>query len=295
MLPRLLTRLAGALVLATAGPFSLASQALAPASRLARAASAASYRAHLEFLASDLLEGRGTATRGGLLAAQYVATQFQRLGLEPAGDSGYFHRVPIVGLTPEPSLRTTGGVATALAYRDDYVLWSLRDEADVALAAPALFVGYGIVAPEWGWDDYAGVDARGKLVVVLVNDPGLRDSTIFRGRVLTYYGRWTYKIEEAARQKAAGILLIHSPESATYPWGTVTASWTGEQVRVESSPTPLAVAGWLRDSTAALLFKQAGLDYAGSRPGSGAPSAARPPTMSWAGCRAAGPWPRRPS
>ncbi|HXG44155.1 MAG TPA: M28 family peptidase [Gemmatimonadales bacterium] len=256
------TLLLGTLALATAGPPGLASQTTAPGSRLAGAASPASYRAHLEFLASDLLEGRGTATRGGLLAAQYIATQFQRLGLEPAGDSGYFHRVPIIGLTPDPLLRVTGALPKALAYRDDYVLWSLRDDPEVSLGAPAVFVGYGIVAPEWHWNDYAGVDPRGKIVVCLVNDPGLRDSTLFRGRILTYYGRWTYKIEEAARQGAAGILLVHSPESATYPWGTVTGSWTGEQVRIETPPTSLVAAGWIRDTAVALLFSQAGLDYA---------------------------------
>jgi len=271
MIPRSLTRLSAGwpaalllatLGLATAGRPALASQAPTPGSRLARAASPASYRAHLEFLASDLLEGRGTASRGGLLAARYLATQFQRLDLEPAGDSGYFHRVPIIGLTPDPALRVTGAVPKALAYRDDYVLWSLRDDPEVSLTAPAVFVGYGIVAPEWHWNDYAGVDPRGKIVLCLVNDPGLRDSTIFRGRILTYYGRWTYKIEEAARQGAAGILLVHSPESATYPWGTVTGSWTGEQVRIETPPTSLVVAGWIRDTTVALLFDQAGLDYA---------------------------------
>ncbi len=239
----------------------LPGQALTPATRLARAASPASYRAHLEFLASDLLEGRAPATRGGELAAAYLATQFRRLGLAPAGDSGgYLHRVPVIAHTPEPTLRVTGPAPALLRYRDDYVLWSMRNEAQVNLAGPAAFVGYGIVAPEWGWDDYAGLDVKGKVVLCLVNDPGLHDPAIFRGKILTYYGRWTYKIEEAERQGAAGIILIHTTESATYPWTTVTGSWTGEQVRIERAPTSLVVAGWLRDSTAATLFAAAGLD-----------------------------------
>jgi len=120
-----------------------------------------------------------------------------------------------------------------------------------------VFVGYGIVAPEYQWDDYRGVDVKNKIVVVLVNDPGLRDSTIFKGPILTYYGRWTYKIEEAQRQGAAGILLVHTTESATYPWSTVQSSWTGPQVRIEQPPTSLVIAGWLSQDAAAQLFSQA--------------------------------------
>jgi Zn-dependent M28 family amino/carboxypeptidase len=125
-----------------------------------------------------------------------------------------------------------------------------------------VFVGYGIVAPEWGWDDYAGLDVKGKVVLCLVNDPGLHDPTIFRGRILTYYGRWTYKLEEAQRQGAAGILLVHTTESATYPWTAVTGSWTGEQVRIERAPTSLVVAGWIRDQSLAPMLLTAGLDLA---------------------------------
>lgn len=231
------------------------------ADRVAQAVDSGSYRAHLQFLSSDLLEGRGTATRGGALAALYIATQFQRLGLLPMGDSGtYYQQVPIVALTPDPTLRTTAQGEHRYAYRDDYVLWSMRNDTLVSLSAEPVFVGYGIVAPEYQWDDYAGIDARGKIVICLVNDPGLRDSTIFEGKVLTYYGRWTYKIEEAARHGAVGILMIHTAESATYPWSTVTSSWTGEQVRLEQPPTSLLAAGWIRDSSAAVLFRDGGQD-----------------------------------
>jgi Zn-dependent M28 family amino/carboxypeptidase len=123
-----------------------------------------------------------------------------------------------------------------------------------------VFVGYGIVAPEYEWNDYAGVDVKGKTVIMLVNDPGLVDSTIFRGKILTYYGRWTYKIEEARRQGAAGILLVHTTESATYPWTTVLSGWTGPQVRLEVAPSSLVVAGWLQHDAADRLFRSAGAD-----------------------------------
>jgi Zn-dependent M28 family amino/carboxypeptidase len=236
-------------------------QVLTPATRLARAVNPVAYRAHLQFLADDALEGRAPATRGGELAAKYIAAQFQRLGLEPAGDSEtFFHRVPVIALNPSPTLAITGASRTPLQYRDDYVLWSMRNEEKTQFSAQTAFVGYGIVAPEWGWNDYAGLDVKGKVVFCLVNDPGLHDPSIFRGKILTYYGRWTYKIEEAERQGAAGIVLIHTTESATYPWTTVTGSWTGEQVRLERPAGPLLIAGWIRDSTAAPAFAKAGFN-----------------------------------
>jgi Zn-dependent M28 family amino/carboxypeptidase len=231
------------------------------ATRVARAVDPQVLRAHLEFLADDALEGRRPGTRGGELAAKYIAAQFERLGLEPAGDSGsYYHHVPIITLTPNPTLKVLGATPSDLAYRDDYVLWSMRNDSTVKATGDLIFVGYGIVAPEYTWDDYKGLDVKNKIVVVLVNDPGLRDSTIFRGPILTYYGRWTYKIEEAQRQGAAGILLVHTTESATYPWTTVKSSWTGPQVRIEVPPTSLMVAGWLSQEAATRIFRQAGQD-----------------------------------
>lgn len=232
-----------------------------PGARVARAVDANVLRAHLEFLADDALEGRAPGTRGGELAAKYLASQFRRLGLAPAGDSGtYFQRVPIISLTPTPTLAITRPTAAPLTWKDDFVLWSMRNDSLVRQQGEVVFVGYGIVAPESDWNDYAGVDVKGKYVAVLVNDPGLQDSTLFRGKILTYYGRWTYKIEEARRQGAAGILLIHTPESATYPWSTVLSGWTGPQVRLETAPSSLVVAGWLQHDVAARLFQQGGQD-----------------------------------
>ena len=229
--------------------------------RVAAALSADALRGHLEFLADDALEGRAPGTRGGELAQKYIASQFRRLGLEPAGDGGsYFQRVPIISLTPTPTLAVSAPAATPLEWKKDFVLWSMRNDSSVSVQGDAVFVGYGIVAPELGWNDYAGLDAKGKIVVALVNDPGLQDSTLFRGRILTYYGRWTYKIEEARRQGAAGLLLVHTTESATYPWTTVLSGWTGPQVRLETPPDSLVVAGWLQQETAARLFQAGGQD-----------------------------------
>jgi Zn-dependent M28 family amino/carboxypeptidase len=239
------------------------SPATASGTRVARAVDPRVLRAHLEFLADDALEGRRPGTRGGELAAKYIAAQFARLGLQPAGDSGtYYHQVPIITLTPQPTVKAGGATPTELAYRTDYVLWSMRNDSTVNAKGDLVFVGYGIVAPEYAWNDYEGVDVKNKIVVALVNDPGLRDSTIFRGPILTYYGRWTYKIEEAQRQGAAGILLVHTTESATYPWSTVQSSWTGPQVRIEEPPKSLLIAGWLNQDAAARFFRQGGQDLA---------------------------------
>ncbi|HET8622534.1 MAG TPA: M28 family peptidase, partial [Gemmatimonadales bacterium] len=217
---------------------------------------------HLTYLADDALEGRAPGTRGGDLAALYIASQFARLGLLPAGDdSSYFHRVPIISLDPTPQAAIVmGGKEGPLEYKQDYVLWSMHDDSVVSTAGDLVFAGYGIVAPEYGWNDYEGADVKGKVVVVLVNTPGIKDSTLFRGKYMTYYGRWTYKLEEAERQGAAGILMVHTPESATYGWATVTGSWTGPQTRVARKAGPLMVAGWLSEAASdRLLQPQGGL------------------------------------
>jgi Zn-dependent M28 family amino/carboxypeptidase len=254
-LPLLLVSLAGTLAAQQPSP--------TPATRVAHAVDPRVLQGHLEFLASDVLEGRAPGTRGGELAAQYIAAQFRRLGLEPVGDSGtYYQRVPIISLTPTPALAVAAPAPMPLKWKDDYVLWAMRNDTSVRVRGDIVFVGYGIVAPEAGWNDYAGLDARGKIVVALVNDPGLQDSTLFRGRILTYYGRWTYKIEEARRQGAAGLLMIHTTESATYPWTTVLSGWGGPQVRLENPPDSLIVAGWLQEQTAARMFSAGGKDLA---------------------------------
>jgi Zn-dependent M28 family amino/carboxypeptidase len=220
--------------------------------------------AHLRFLASDLLEGRAPATRGGQLATAYIAAQFQALGLEPAGEKGsYFQPVALVGMTPQPSLvwGKTGTPSDTLAYRDDFVAWAERPEADISADGEVVFVGYGISAPEWQWDDYKGMDLKGKVLLMLVNDPGLVDSTVFLGKILTYYGRWTYKLEEAARQGAAGAILVHTTESATYPWDVVRGSWSVEQFKLDQPHAPsIAFAGWVTAGRAQAALAKAGLN-----------------------------------
>jgi Zn-dependent M28 family amino/carboxypeptidase len=221
-------------------------------------------QAHLRFLASDLLEGRAPATRGGELAAEYIATQFQALGLEPAGENGtYFQPVALVGMTPQPTFAwgKAGNAPDTLAYRDAFVAWAERPEADITSSGEVVFVGYGIRAPEWKWDDYKGTDLRGKVLLMLVNDPGIVDSTVFLGKILTYYGRWTYKLEEAARQGAAGAILIHTTESATYPWEVVRGSWSVEQFKLDPPRSPsLAFAGWVTEGSARAALATAGLN-----------------------------------
>src|SRR5216117_3285876 len=220
--------------------------------------------AHLRFLASDLLEGRAPATRGGRLAAAYVAAQFQTLGLEPAGANGtYFEPVALVGMTPQPTFSwgRAGSAPESLAYRDAFVAWGERPEADISASGEVVFVGYGIRAPEWQWDDYKCVDLHGKVLLMLVNDPGLVDSSVFLGRILTYYGRWTYKLEEAARQGAAGAILIHTTESATYPWEVVRGSWSVEQFKLDQPRSPsIAFAGWVTEAAARAALSKAGLN-----------------------------------
>ena len=219
--------------------------------------------AHLRFLANDLLEGRAPATRGGRLAAEYIAAQFQALGLEPAGANGsYFQPVALVGMTPQPTLTfVRADVVDSLSYRDDFVAWAERPEAKIDTSGEIVFVGYGIRAPEWQWDDYKGMDLRGKVLLMLVNDPGLVDSTVFLGKILTYHGRWTYKLEEAARQGAAGAILIHTTESATYPWEVVRGSWSVEQFKLDQPQSPsLGYAGWITEARARAVLKRAGID-----------------------------------
>ncbi len=219
--------------------------------------------AHLKYLADDLLEGRAPATRGGELAAHYVVAQFEALGLEPgAPDGSYFQPVALVGLAPHPSLVWGIGASThALRYLNEFVAWAERPEAHITADGDVVFVGYGIRAPEWQWDDYKDADVRGKVLLMLVNDPGLQDSTVFNGRALTYYGRWTYKLEEAARHGALGAILIHTTESATYPWEVVRGSWSVEQFKLDRPQAQgIGFGGWVTQEAAQRALAQAGLD-----------------------------------
>lgn len=223
---------------------------------------AARIAAHTRLLSSDLFEGRGPATRGGDLATSYLATQLALAGIAPAGDNGtYFQQVPVVESTVDRGFSLSVAGRT-FKYLDDVVAFSGVEDPTVTVKGEVVFVGHGIVAPEQKWNDYAGIDVKGKWVLIMVNDPPAPSSEpdLFGGKALTYYGRWTYKFEEAARQGAAGALLIHTDESATYPWQVVQSSWTGTQYSLPPEPgTPvLGVKAWIADAAAKELVTKAG-------------------------------------
>ncbi len=223
-------------------------------------------RAHVRFLSHDLLEGRGTGQRGGDIAAEYIGTQFALDGLKPAGDNGtYMQKVPLVGVTTSPdtnlSLVLPRNRAMILVPRDEYVAYDETQQAQSEVDADIVYVGYGIEAPEYNWDDYKGVDVKGKVLLMLVNEPPSDDPKFFKGRALTYYGRWTYKFEEAARKGAVGAMLIHKTEMASYPWEVVRNSNSGEKAYLKLDGAPkLKVASWVHLDVATKLAAAEGLD-----------------------------------
>lgn len=226
--------------------------------------------AHVRFLADDLLEGRLPGSRGGDLAAQYVATQFEIAGLKPGNGDSYYQMVPMVGINGDPAMRLAiSGKAQSrqLNYLKDFVAVAGVHEEKVSLDNRELiFVGYGITAPEVPWNDYKGTDVRGKVLLMLVNDPPSADPKFFGGKALTYYGRWTYKYEEAARQGATGAILIHNTEMAGYPWQVVEGSWSGEQFALPlEEPKTSVVEAWIQEHRADELFKSIGLSFEKAR------------------------------
>jgi Zn-dependent M28 family amino/carboxypeptidase len=222
-------------------------------------------RAHVRFLSDDLLEGRGTGTRGGDIAAKYIATQFALDGLKPAGDDGgYLQKVEFTGVQTLPgttaSLQPAHGKALDLRLGDDYVVSNQTQTDSVDIDAPIVFAGYGIEAPEYRWNDFKGVDVRGKVVLVIVNEPPSKDPKFFNGETMTYYGRWTYKFEEAARKGAVAALIIHRTDLASYGWPVVRSSWSGESVYLRNDEDPkLKAASWIQLDVARQLFSASGL------------------------------------
>ncbi len=224
-------------------------------------------RAHVKFLASDLLEGRGTGQRGGDIAAEYIAAQFQLLGLKPAGDHGsYLQKVPLVGVQAVPeqtSFEIVGpsGAPLKLNFGSDFVASNETQEQAADIEADMVFAGYGISAPEYQWDDYKGADLKGKVLLMLVSEPPSNDPNFFKGRALTYYGRWTYKYEEAARRGAVGVLLVHKTEMASYGWEVVRNSWGGERSFLRDQERPkLREAGWVQLEIGRKIAAMAGKD-----------------------------------
>jgi Zn-dependent M28 family amino/carboxypeptidase len=227
----------------------------------------------IETLADDRFAGREPASPEGEAAADWIAQEMAAIGLEPAGENGtFFQAVPLVRSTLDEaasSLTLAGprGLAVSLSFGDDTVFWTKKTDPDLAFADSGLvFVGYGAVAPEYGWDDYAGLDVRGKTVVMLVNDPGYAtgDPELFTGRAMTYYGRWTYKFEEAGRQGATAAIIVHETAPASYGWDVVEGSWTDAQfdlVRPDGGASRAALEGWVTREAAERLFAAAGLDF----------------------------------
>lgn len=225
-----------------------------------------SFARHIKMLASDSFEGRKPFTKGEELTIDYLSTQFKQLGLQPGNGSSYVQEVPMVEIrsVPESNLVIKGkSGALQLKYLDDYVAATRRVQDQVKVEnSPIVFAGYGIVAPEYGWNDYAGLDVKGKTVLVLVNDPGFTDSALFKGRTMTYYGRWTYKFEEAARQGATGVIIIHDTKPASYPWTVVRSSWSKSKLYLQTADNNMSRAvmeGWISTESAAKLFQLAGV------------------------------------
>ena len=223
---------------------------------------------HIRVLAADSLLGRSPGTAGEDKSVAYLEAQFRAMGLKPGNpDGSYIQKVPLVGITVKnaPALTFTArGKSTTLKWRDDYVAWTKHVAPSAALKNSELvFVGYGVEAPEFGWDDFKGVDVTGKTMVVLVNDPPVSDTAIFGGPRMTYYGRWTYKYEQGMKHKAAGVLIVHQTERAGYPFAVVQGK-TAEQfdlVTPDKNMRRSEIEGWITLDQAKALFAMAGQDF----------------------------------
>jgi Zn-dependent M28 family amino/carboxypeptidase len=228
-----------------------------------------SLRGHVAVLASDSFLGRKPFTEGETKTIQYLQQTFAALGLQPGNGNSYLQEVPMVNIvsTPEPTMhvQSKNGRFTIKNY-DDYVIWANKTEGNVNLDNTELvFVGYGVVAPEYNWNDYAGLDVKGKIVLVMVNDPGfwVGDTTLFKGKAMTYYGRWTYKFEEAARHGARGCLIIHNTRAAGYPFSVVQNSFSTARLQLDNRQKKIKTCemqGWLQESAAKQIFAAAGFD-----------------------------------
>ncbi|MES2891421.1 MAG: peptidase M28, partial [Bacteroidota bacterium] len=228
-----------------------------------------SMRQHIAVLADDSLMGRKPFTEGETKTLRYLQQEFAAAGLEPGNGDSYLQEVPMVNIAttaaPTMEVKTAKGNFTLKGY-DDYVLWT--DKADSVINfenSEVVFAGYGVVAPEYNWNDYVGIDVKNKIVLVMVNDPGFNadDSSLFKGKTMTYYGRWTYKFEEAARQGAKGCLIIHTEKGSSYPFSVVQNSWNASRLHLDNRGKDVKYAdgvGWVTSETAARLLTAAGMD-----------------------------------
>jgi hypothetical protein len=232
----------------------------------------ADLNARTRAIADDRFEGRGPGTQAGERAAQWIADEMKRIGLKPGNGGSYFQTVPAVTIALDAA---TSSFSVAgpdgekrFAFADEAVWWTPQyEQQDVKIeSAPLVFAGYGVVAPEENWNDYAGLDVKGKVVVVLINDPGFltNDEALFKGRTMTYYGRWTYKFEEAARQGAAGVIIVHETEPAAYGWQVVRNSNSGGLSYLDApdkNKSMIPLRAWITQDAAQALFRRAGLNY----------------------------------
>ena len=231
-------------------------------------------RQRIALLADDAFEGRGPAAEKGELTADWLAQEFERIGVQPGGENGtWFQTVGMVEQTLDENasrLSFAGGGSGEdypMVLKEDAVMWTKKQDRNTTSweDSELVFVGYGVTAPEYGWDDYAGLDVEGKTVVMLVNDPGYaREDELFKGRAMTYYGRWTYKFEEAGRRGATGAIVVHETAPASYGWDVVANSWSGAQadlVRSDGGANRTTFEGWITEETARALFAEAGLNF----------------------------------
>jgi Zn-dependent M28 family amino/carboxypeptidase len=231
--------------------------------------SAEDFAAHVKVLASDEFAGRAPGTIGETKTVEYLVQQAKRLGLKPGNGDSYTQRVAmsVINSKASPMRITQNGKTRELSFATDMVIGSRREQAAINIDnSEMVFVGYGVNAPEVGWNDYAGLNVKGKTVVMLINDPGFHanDASLFEGRRMTYYGRWTYKFEEAARQGAAAALIIHDTDGAAYGWDVVKNSWSGEQYDLPQASDPearLPIQGWITAERTNELFGAAKLDF----------------------------------
>ena len=276
-MPRILPLCAALAALALAACQREAPTPAAPAPEAAKPAAhafsadinAADFAELDQTLASDAFEGRGPGTPGEDKTVEYIKAQMQRIGLKPGNNGDWFQTVPMVETTADPATTldiSVNGKPRVLKFGDDMVIGTRTGQPQIDIKdSPLVFVGYGVNAPEQDWNDYAGIDVKGKTVVMLVNDPGFHagDASLFDGKRMTYYGRWTYKFEEAARQGAAAALIIHDTEGASYGWDVVKNSWSGAQYDLPAKDDPdprIPAQGWISGEQAKSLFADAGLD-----------------------------------
>lgn len=259
---------------AETAPPAAAQTAATDGHRFEGAITAADYAEHVRVLASDEFEGRAPGSAGEKKTVEYLINEFKRMGLQPGNGDSWVQTVPMVATTTDPGASlafSIGDTEIKPAYASEMVIGTRTGAPESSLAdSEVIFVGYGVNAPEHGWNDYEGLDVKGKTVVMLINDPGFHvdDESLFEGKRMTYYGRWTYKFEEAARQGAALALIVHDDAGAAYPWAVVENGWTGPQFDLPASVDPeprLPLQGWIDGKTAEGLFTAAGQDFAALR------------------------------